>query len=62
MDMSLSKLREIMKDREAWSAAVYEIAEPDMTWQLNNNNLFIYHFEYMQAHPQDKLPELNLII
>ena len=25
MDMSLSKLREMMKDREAWRAAVHEV-------------------------------------
>ena len=31
MDMSLSKLQEIVKDREAWHAALHGIAESYMT-------------------------------
>ena len=38
VDMSLCKLREIVKDREAWPAAVHAITELDMTQQLNNNS------------------------
>ena len=32
MDTSLNKLREIVKDRGAWSAAVHGVSELDMTY------------------------------
>ena len=39
VDMSLSKLWEMVKDRETWQATDHEVAELDTTEQLNKGML-----------------------
>ena len=44
MDMSLNRIRERVKDKEAWSPAVHGLAKSDMTQRLKNNILlYVQH-------------------
>ena len=41
MNMNLGKLREMVRDREAWHVAVHGEAESDATGQLNINTHYL---------------------
>ena len=60
MDMSLSKLQEIVKDREAWRVAVCgSLKELDRTKQLNNR---LNTTSKRRNFPDDKNTQLSYIL
>ena len=47
MDVSLSKFQEIVKDREAWSAAVHGVTELDTIEWLSNSEEMIVRMSWV---------------
>ena len=48
--MDLGKLQMMVRDREAWQAAVYEVTESDTTGRLNNNSLVTFNPKNIHTH------------
>ena len=61
--MNLSKLWEIVKDREAWCSAAHGVAESDKTlWQNNSYIIFqiIFPFSILHSVEQNSLLAYNI--
>ena len=61
MDMNLGKFWEMVRDSEAWRAAVQGVTESDMTGQLNNTNQVINMMPcWFQAYSHDSVMHIHV--
>ena len=49
MNMNLSILREMLRDREAWHAVGHGVAKSGMTGQLNSNKFQVFGLTFLRA-------------
>ena len=61
-DVCLSKLQELVMDREAWHAAVQGVTESDATEQLGNNHSGVETVGPKCGLPQRTLEELPSVL